>query len=66
VVEATIPFLQVKAGDYIVSVGILPNSPDFHQFYEFHYLSYRIRVHANGFTEPSVFYPLVEWTNSKS
>ncbi|WP_291042527.1 ATP-binding cassette domain-containing protein [Hyphomonas sp.] len=66
VVEATIPFLQVKAGDYIVSVGILPNSPDFHQFYEFHYLSYRIRVHANGFTEPSVFYPIVEWTNSKS
>lgn len=64
VVEATIPLLQVKAGDYIVSVGILPNSPDFHQFYEFHYLSYRVRIHANGFTEPSVFYPIVEWKNS--
>lgn len=63
IVEATIPFLQVKAGNYVVSVGILPNSPEFHQFYEFHYLTYPIRVHANGFPEPSVFYPMVEWTN---
>lgn len=63
VIEARIPFVQVKPGDYLVSVALLPNMPEAHQFYEQRYLAYRISVAANGFPEPSVFYPMVEWTH---
>lgn len=62
-IEARIPHLQVKAGEYLVSLGILPNQQDFHRFYEYRHLVYRIAVLPNGFPEPSVFYAQVEWTN---
>src|SRR5262249_19319511 len=63
VVEASIPFLQVKPGNYLVSFGILPNRPDFHEFYEYHHLAHTVTVLPNGFPEPSVFYAQVEWRN---
>jgi hypothetical protein len=61
VIEAVIPFLQVKAGQYLVSLGILPNRQEMHEFYEYYHLAFPIAVVANGFPEPSVFYPMVEW-----
>lgn len=63
VIEAAIDFLQVKPGDYYVTVGILPNEPSHHEFYELRYLHYTISVLPNGFPEPSAFYPIVAWTN---
>ena len=30
VIEARIPYLQLKAGQYLLSVGLLPNSKDVH------------------------------------
>lgn len=63
VIEAHIPFVQLKPGDYIVSLGILPNKPESHEFYEYHHLAYRFAVTSNGYSEPSVFYAMVDWTH---
>ena len=63
IVTADIAALQVRPGRYFVSVGILPNQQSHHEFYEYHHLAYEISVLANGFEEPCVFYPLVEWGN---
>ena len=62
-IEAIINPLQVRAGEYYLSLGILPNLPGPHEFYEYLHCHYRINVLANGFDEPSVFYPIVQWTN---
>jgi ABC-type polysaccharide/polyol phosphate transport system ATPase subunit len=61
--EAIIDLLQLRAGEYYVSLGILPNHPGPHEFYEYIRCHLRIIVLANGFDEPSVFYPIVRWTN---
>jgi ABC-type polysaccharide/polyol phosphate transport system ATPase subunit len=63
VVEATIDPIQLRAGEYFVSLGILPNQPGMHEFYEYHHCAFRVRILPNGFDEPSVFYPMVSWTN---
>ena len=61
--EAVINPLQLRAGEYYVSLGILPNQPGPHEFYEYIRCHCRISVLASGFDEPSVFYPIVQWTN---
>ena len=63
VIEATIDPIQLRAGEYYVSLGILPNQPGMHEFYEYIHCRYRVQILANGFDEPSVFYPMVAWTN---
>jgi hypothetical protein len=63
VIEAHIPALQLKAGEYLVSLGILPNQQEFHQFYEYRHLAYRVAVLPNGYPEPSVFYANVAWSH---
>jgi len=62
-IEAVIDPLQLRAGEYHVSLGLLPNQPGPHEFYEFERAYCCINVLANGFDEPSVFYPIVQWTN---
>jgi ABC-type polysaccharide/polyol phosphate transport system ATPase subunit len=64
-IEAVVNPLQLRAGEYYVSVGILPNQPGHHEFYEYLHCQHRIVVLPNGFDEPSVFYPIVSWTNEK-
>jgi hypothetical protein len=61
--EAVIDRLQLRAGEYFVSLGILPNQPGPHEFYEYIRCHCRINIVANGFDEPSVFYPIVRWTH---
>jgi ABC-type polysaccharide/polyol phosphate transport system ATPase subunit len=63
VIEATIDPIQLKAGEYYVSFGLLPNQPGLHEFYEYVHCQVRVVILANGFDEPSVFYPLVHWSN---
>lgn len=63
VIEAHLPAVQLKAGEYLVSLGILPNQQEFHQFYEYRHLAYRLAVLANGYPEPSVFYADVGWSH---
>jgi ABC-type polysaccharide/polyol phosphate transport system ATPase subunit len=62
--EATIDPLQLRAGEYYVSLGILPNQPGMHEFYEYMHCHFRVQILANGFDEPAVFYPIVSWTNA--
>jgi ABC-type polysaccharide/polyol phosphate transport system ATPase subunit len=62
-VEALIEPLQLRAGEYFVSLGILPNQLAPHEFYKYIRCRSRINVVANGFDEPSIFYPVVRWTN---
>ncbi len=62
-IEATLDPVQLKAGQYYVSLGILPNQPGSHEFYEYRHCHYVITVMPNGFDEPAVFYPIVTWRN---
>ncbi len=55
VIEARIPYLQLKAGQYLLSLGLLPNSKDVHQFYEYRHLMYRIDVLPNGYPSRAFF-----------
>jgi ABC-type polysaccharide/polyol phosphate transport system ATPase subunit len=62
-IEAVIDPLQLRAGEYYVSIGLLPNQPGAHEFHEYRHCHLVVKVVANGFDEPSVFYPMVTWTN---
>lgn len=61
-VEAYMPKLQLKPDEYLLTVGILPNRPTPHEFYELHYLQYPITVLSNGRDIPAAFYPNVTFT----
>lgn len=63
IVEAVIDPLQVKAGEYYVAFGILPNQPGMHEFYEYVHCEEKVTILPNGFDEPCVFYPMVTWRN---
>lgn len=64
-VTATIDPVQLKSGEYLVSFGILPNQPGHHEFYEYHHCKLTFVVLPNGFEEPAVFYPSVQWINEE-
>jgi ABC-type polysaccharide/polyol phosphate transport system ATPase subunit len=61
VISAVFPSLQMMNGDFLVSVGLLPNIPDAVDFYEFRHRGYKLRVIAAGYPSGAAFYPLVEW-----
>jgi hypothetical protein len=62
--EAYIPRIQLRPGTYLLTVGILPNQPTHHEFYELHYLQYPITV--KGQDIPAIFLPQVTFTHSPS
>jgi hypothetical protein len=59
--EAYIPQLQLRPGTYLLTVGILPNRPTHHEFYELHYLRYPITVRGQDI--PAIFWPQVTFTH---
>lgn len=61
VVEGFIPNLQVRPGDYLLTVGIVPNQPGLHEFYELHFMQYPVHVRANGDQFPALHYPNVKF-----
>jgi hypothetical protein len=63
VIEAAVDPIQLKAGEYYVSYGILPNRPEAFEFYDYAHCESRVTILPNGFDEPSVFYPIVTWRN---
>lgn len=63
VVEGEIAELQVAPGDYLLTVGILPNTPTHHEFYELHYLQYPITVLPGAHEVPGAFWPKVSVTH---
>jgi hypothetical protein len=58
VIEGFIPTLQVRPDEYLLTVGILPNTQSHHEFYELHYVDYLIIVEGErdvrGAFEPTV------------
>jgi hypothetical protein len=54
--------LQTAPGDYLLTIGLLPNTPTHHQFYELHYLRYPVTIRAGSHPVPSMFYPNVKVT----
>lgn len=62
IIEAIIDPVQLRAGEYYVSIGIVPNEPGAEDFYDCLRCHCTIRILPNGFDEPAAFYPLVSWT----
>jgi lipopolysaccharide transport system ATP-binding protein len=65
VFEARIAPLQLSEGDYLLSVGLLPNIHDQWHFYEYHHLAYQFKVTNSGWPFNGSFYPLVEWNHEQ-
>jgi hypothetical protein len=59
--EAHFEHLQLIEGDYVLSLGILPNVPNAIDFYEYHHMRYRLPVIRAGCPSTAVFYPFVRW-----
>lgn len=49
--------LQLMEGDYLISVGLLPNIPGHVEFYEYRHRAYRIRIIPAGYASGAVFFP---------
>lgn len=56
-IEAELNPLQLLEGQYLVSLGLLPNQPLETDFYEYHHRMYRLVVRRSGFPSGAVFYP---------
>jgi ABC-type polysaccharide/polyol phosphate transport system ATPase subunit len=63
-IEARMDPLQLCAGDYLLSVGLLPNLPLTWDFYEYHHLAYQFRVVSNGWAFGATFRPVVAWRHA--
>jgi len=61
IIEATVDPLQLCEGEYYLSVGILPNIAGVIDFYEYRHFAINFSVLRNGYPEPTVYYPMVEW-----
>ena len=61
-IEGRIEPLQLADGQYLVSVGLLPNHPETVNFYEYHHLFYPISVLRSGYPLSGlIYYPMVSW-----
>jgi hypothetical protein len=64
-ISAVLDPVQFSEGEYIFSVGILPNQPGVAEFYEYHHLAYTVTVLRDGHPlVGTVFYPMVTWEHS--
>lgn len=61
VFEARITPMLLNTGDYLLSVGLLPNLNRQWSFYEYHHHGYSFRVTNSGIEDGGFFTPLVEW-----
>lgn len=57
IIEVEFKPLQLQAGAYLVSVGLLPNIPESWEFYEYHHLSYEIAVQDGGVGFGGLIFP---------
>lgn len=61
--EVRLSPLQLNEGDYLLSVGLLPNIHDQWLFYEYHHHAYGFRVVHSGHRFNGPFYPILQWKN---
>lgn len=55
--------VEVMAGRYLISVGLMPNIPGGVDFFEYHHRTYRITVFDSGYASGATIYPRVAWSN---
>lgn len=60
-IRVRLPRLRLMGGDYLVSVGLLPNIQGHVEFYEYRHRFYRLRMITVGYPSGGVFYPEVVW-----
>ena len=63
IIEAKIKPLQLMEGVYYLSFGLLPNIPGASEFYEYRHYALKFTVKPKGYSEPTIFYPIVEWSH---
>ena len=61
VIGVKLPRLQLLEGQYILSVGLLPNVPGRVDFYEYHHRVYKITIIPAAYQSGAVFYPIARW-----
>jgi lipopolysaccharide transport system ATP-binding protein len=60
-IEARLAPQQILAGEYIVSLGLIPNVPNATEFWEYHHRVYKLTILRTGYPSGAIFYPTVEW-----
>ena len=66
IIGVKLPRLQLLEGQYIVSLGLLPNVSGRVDFYEYHHRVYKIGVIPAAYKSGAVFYPIAEWFHRPS
>jgi hypothetical protein len=61
VIGVKLPRLQLLEGQYLVSLGLLPNVPGRVDFYEYHHRVYKITITPAAYQSGAVFYPIATW-----
>ena len=64
-IEAVIIPLQLLQGQYLVSLGLIPNNPLEAEFYEYHHRRYRLTVSRSGFPSGALYYPILNWNHEE-
>jgi lipopolysaccharide transport system ATP-binding protein len=62
-IRAFLPQLQMMNGEYLVSLGLMPNIPGAAEFYEYHHRAYSLQVVSAGYPSGAAYYPIVEWSH---
>lgn len=55
--------VRMLEGEYLVSLGILPNIPGQSEFYEYRHRMYRLKMVSAGYPSGAVYYPDVSWSH---
>src|SRR5262249_13299294 len=63
IIEATLNPLQLRPGEYLLSVGLVPNIPCSWEFYEYHHFAYDLTVASNGDDFGAMVYAKVKWAH---
>ena len=53
--------LQLMEGDYLISIGLLPNISGHVEFYEYRHRTYRIRIIPASYASGAIFFPNVSF-----
>lgn len=56
-----LPSIRMLDGDYLISLGVLPNIPGQPSFYEYRHRAYRIKIVPAGYPSGAIYYPEVVW-----
>ncbi|MBI3411949.1 MAG: ATP-binding cassette domain-containing protein [Planctomycetes bacterium] len=64
--EATLSPLQLRPGEYLLSVGLVPNVPCNWEFYEYHHFGYELTVVSDGDDFGALTYANVKWEHLTS